>query len=351
MKRNEDMRAKTFLTQLLMLVTILAVPLLAQNPTPTDQWTSFIGTACTINGQPLPVGCFVTAFDPQGVLCGVCTTKVTGQYGSLDVYGDDSWSSADEGCVMGDHVVFKINGLVADKLGPADDLWRSKGPFKEMNLSLTDYMFAVAASAPPQGADSAGSTVSYDVVVTNNGSGIDLIALNVTSKSGWAVTGNDPIGTYYAVAQQKTLPVTVQIPAGTPLGYQDTLTVTAVSRFDVNAFATKKIVTTVDKKTGVADGNFHIPGAFALNQNFPNPFNPETVISFSLDKSGDVTLSVYDVLGRTVTTLYQGYLPTGQHQFRWNGTDANGQGVASGVYFYRLSSDQVSLTRKMALMK
>ena len=127
--------------------------------------------------------------------------------------------------------------------------------------------------------------------------------------------------------------------------------VVATSLFDPTATVTKKIVTVSNTATGVDDGNFHVPGMFTLNQNFPNPFNPETVISFSLDKPGDVTLSVYDVLGRTVTTLYHGFLPTGQHQFRWNGTDGYGQSVASGIYFYRLSSDQISLTRKMALMK
>jgi hypothetical protein len=348
------MKAKTLLIRMLMIVVVAAVPLLAQGPIiPTDVWTSFIGDNCTINGVPIPIGTEITAFDPQGVLCGRFITTALGQYGSLDVYGDDAYSpSVDEGCVMGDHIVFKINGVVAIKLGPDDDLWRSKGPFKKMNLALTDAeTFAVAASAPAGGADSAGVIVSYDVVVTNNGNGVDLITLSVVSKSGWAVTGNDTLGQYYTAGEHKTLPVTVAIPAGTPLGTQDTLTVVAASRFDPAAKATKKIVTIVDKKTGADDGNFHVPGIFTLNQNFPNPFNPETVISFSLDKSGDVTLSVFDILGRTVTTLYQGYLPTGQHQFRWNGTDGNGQGVASGVYFYRLSSDQISLTRKMALLK
>jgi hypothetical protein len=359
MKRNEDMRAKTLLIRMLMIVVVAAVPLLAQGPTPTNVWTDFVGLQCTINGAPSPVGTEITAFDPDGILCGLFVTTSIGIYGTLHVYGDDMFTDTlpdgtriDEGAVGGDHITFKINGTVAYKLGPANDLWIGIGPTKVMNLALTDAeTFAVAATAPTDGADSAGVTVSYDVIVTNNGSGVDLIALTVTSKSGWVVTGNDTLGQYYTAGEHKTLPVTVAIPAGTPLGTQDTLTVVAFSRFDPAAKVTKKIVTTVNAVTGVDDGNFHVPGMFTLNQNFPNPFNPETVISFSLDKPGDVTLSVYDILGRTVTTLYRGYLPTGQHQFRWNGADGNGQIVASGVYFYRLSSDQISLTRKMALMK
>jgi len=347
------MKAKTLLIRMLMIVVVAAVPLLAQGPTPTNVWTDFVGLECTINGAPIPVGTEITAFDPDGVLCGYFLTTSVGAYGTLHVYGDDlETETIDEGCVTSDHITFKINGKVAYKLGPKTDVWIGIAATKIMNLAITDAeAFAVAATAPPEGADTAGVTVSYDVIVTNNGSGVDLIALTVTSKSGWVVTGIDTAGQYYTTGEHKTLPVTVAIPAGTPLGTQDTLTVVAASRFDPTAKATKKIVTTVNTVTGVDDGTFHVPGMFTLNQNFPNPFNPETVISLSLDKPGDVTLSVYDILGRTVTTLYHGYLPTGQHQFRWNGTDGNGQGVASGVYFYRLSSDQISLTRKMALMK
>jgi hypothetical protein len=349
MRGNKDMKAKTLLITMLMIVVVAAVPLLAQTPTYVN--TTFAGDSCTINGVLIPIGTEITAFDPQGVLCGRFVTKTLGQYGSMFVYGDDEYSPlVDEGCVAGDHIVFKINGEVATKLGPASDMWVGNGAIKIMNLAIADT-FAVAVSAPPEGSDTAGATVSYDVIVTNNGNGVDSITLSVVSKSGWVVTGNDAVGQFYAVGEHKTLPVTVAIPAGTPLGTQDTLTVVAASRFDPTAKATKKIVTTVNTVTGVDDGTFHVPGMFTLNQNFPNPFNPETVISLSLDKPGDVTLSVYDILGRTVTTLYHGYLPTGQHQFRWNGTDGNGQGVASGVYFYRLSSDQISLTRKMALMK
>ncbi len=347
------MRAKTLLIRMLMIVVIAAVPLLAQGPTPTNVWADFAGTACTINGTPIPVGTQITAYDPDGILCGLFVATTAGTYGAMAVYGDDSRTAdVDEGCETGDHITFKINGVTAYKLGPVSDEWHGYGSIQIMNLALSDgTVFDVSASAPPEGADTAGATVSYDVSVTNDGNGVDLIALFVTSKSGWSVTGDDNLGQYYTAGQSRILPVTVTIPPGATLGYQDTLTVVAVSRFDVNAYSTKKIVTTVNKPTGVDDGNFNIPGLFKLNQNFPNPFNPETMISFSLDKPGDVTLSIYDILGRTVTTLYQGYLPTGQHEFRWNGVDVNGQSVASGIYFYRLSSDKVSLTRKMVLMK
>ena len=75
-----------------------------------------------------------------------------------------------------------------------------------------------------------------------------------------------------------------------------------------------------------------LPAAFSLGQNYPNPFNPSTTIRFGLPSAGDVSLIVYDVLGREVTTLVKGILDVGYHTATWNASS-----VASGVYFARLS--------------
>ncbi|MBN4072385.1 T9SS type A sorting domain-containing protein, partial [bacterium AH-315-F03] len=94
-----------------------------------------------------------------------------------------------------------------------------------------------------------------------------------------------------------------------------------------------------------------LPNSFSLSQNYPNPFNPSTKILFSLGSESAVTLVVYDVLGRTVTTLAQGNFVAGTHEVFWDGSDSHGSVVASGVYFYRLKSGEKTLTRKMALLK
>jgi hypothetical protein len=314
-------------------------------------WVSFAGGECTLNGLPMPVGTLIDAYSPSGVHCGHQVISSPGLYQWMAVYGKDVNTPASSGfCKPDDQVTFKVNGIVATKLGPGSDIWTSHGDTKVMSLAIAET-FAVTATAPGGTIDTAGATVQYEVKVKNNGSGVDLIAMSVSSQLGWSPTGGNPAGQYYAPGEEKTFTVSVTIPVSTLDNTKDTLVVVATSLFDPTASVTKKIVTVSNTVTGVDDGGFHVPGMFTLNQNFPNPFNPETVISFSLDKPGEVTLSVYDVLGRTVTTLYRGYLATGQHQFRWNGTDGNGQGVASGIYFYRLSSEQVSLTRKMALMK
>ena len=89
-----------------------------------------------------------------------------------------------------------------------------------------------------------------------------------------------------------------------------------------------------------------LPTTISLEQNYPNPFNPSTTIAFSLPRSGHVRVSVYDVLGRELTTLVEGDLPAGRHEAYFDGT-----GIASGVYVYRLSFEGESIIRRMMLVK
>ncbi|MFH1700938.1 MAG: S8 family serine peptidase [Candidatus Zixiibacteriota bacterium] len=103
--------------------------------------------------------------------------------------------------------------------------------------------------------------------------------------------------------------------------------------------------------TDVNDDGPALPGTFALYQNFPNPFNPATTISFSLPKSGNVKVEVFDILGRVVKTLEDKIYPAGRHEVEWDGTDESGASAASGIYFYRVTYENTSLTRKMVLMK
>lgn len=94
------------------------------------------------------------------------------------------------------------------------------------------------------------------------------------------------------------------------------------------------------------------PNSMQLHQNYPNPFNPLTTIEFELPLASAVTLNIYDILGRHVTTSYRASLPAGTHQFLWNATDVNGNPVSSGIYYYRLTNaDKLSITRKMILIR
>jgi len=91
--------------------------------------------------------------------------------------------------------------------------------------------------------------------------------------------------------------------------------------------------------------------ATSLIGNYPNPFNPNTAISFNLKTAGNVELSIYNIKGQKVTTLLHENLLAGAHLVEWNGTDENGQNSASGIYFYRLHTSRYTSTKKMILMK
>ncbi len=88
------------------------------------------------------------------------------------------------------------------------------------------------------------------------------------------------------------------------------------------------------------------PGEISLGQNYPNPFNGRTVIEFSLAASSDVSIEIYDLLGRAIQRLELGALPPGRHEAFWDAGD-----YRSGVYFYRLHADGYDETKRMILLK
>ncbi len=89
---------------------------------------------------------------------------------------------------------------------------------------------------------------------------------------------------------------------------------------------------------------------FALT-NYPNPFNPTTTISFNLPEEENVTLSIYNTKGQKVKTLLNSYLAKGKHSIVWNGEDDYGKKVATGIYFYKISTGKKNYMKKMLLVK
>ena len=112
-----------------------------------------------------------------------------------------------------------------------------------------------------------------------------------------------------------------------------------------DAYSAIAFVGSPDKTTGVV-GHAGTPLTFSLTQNYPNPFNPTTVISYQLPAVSHVTLTVYDILGNEVATLTNGTQSAGVHTIQFSGS-----GMASGVYFYRLSTQDYVRTMKMILLK
>lgn len=108
---------------------------------------------------------------------------------------------------------------------------------------------------------------------------------------------------------------------------------------------------------GVRESAPFVPTSTILMQNYPNPFNPLTIINYQLSMDNDVTLKIYDLLGREVATLLEQNVQAGLHQAQWDGTDVAGNPVGSGLYFYRLEArpsdggPPMMVVRKMVLLR
>jgi hypothetical protein len=94
-----------------------------------------------------------------------------------------------------------------------------------------------------------------------------------------------------------------------------------------------------------------LPTEYALEHNFPNPFNPETIIRYAVPDAGKVTLVIYSVLGQEIARLVDTDLLPGFYTVRWDGKDAIGRGVASGIYLYRMQAGDFTKAHKMLLLK
>jgi predicted secreted protein len=105
-----------------------------------------------------------------------------------------------------------------------------------------------------------------------------------------------------------------------------------------------------EPQTGITAGH-EGPVRFALNQNYPNPFNPVSTIRYDLPKSGDVSLMVYDILGREVAGLVDSYLEPGSYQTTWDGRSTAGRELPSGIYIACLATPEYNESIKMVLLK
>ncbi len=106
-----------------------------------------------------------------------------------------------------------------------------------------------------------------------------------------------------------------------------------------------------DTQTDIQDDGNQLPSEFSLAQNYPNPFNPTTMIKFEIPRTSEVELVVYDILGQKVQTVVSETMEAGTHEAIWNGADDNGNEVASGMYFYKLTAGDHTQLKRMTLIR
>ena len=105
------------------------------------------------------------------------------------------------------------------------------------------------------------------------------------------------------------------------------------------------------ERVDIADQLPELPENIQLSQNYPNPFNATTTIRFSLANSDYVTLTIYDILGRSVNQLHSGLLDAGVYDMKWDGTNDAGNVVGSGMYLYNLETSEGTQSKRMLMMK
>jgi flagellar hook assembly protein FlgD len=94
-----------------------------------------------------------------------------------------------------------------------------------------------------------------------------------------------------------------------------------------------------------------LPSEVSLSANYPNPFNPSTKIKFSINKPGIVSVTIFDILGKEIRTLFNGYCQSGSKIISWDGKDFSGKNMGAGMYIYQLETKDVRISKKMVLIK
>jgi hypothetical protein len=120
---------------------------------------------------------------------------------------------------------------------------------------------------------------------------------------------------------------------------------------DLSDFSQQRYILLYSAPVGIVESAPAVPFTFGLYQNHPNPFNPATIIEFSLARRVPIRLEIYNLLGQRVRTLIDGMRPAGSYRVNWDGTDESSTKVSSGIYFFRLEAGDFSDTRKMVLLR
>jgi len=314
---------------------------------PTMEWASFRGSATVYNGNSVPVGSIVDAYDPDGAHCGTYVVNSPGKYGYMSVYADDPYSpDVDEGASLGNQLTFYLNGRLGLTEGPDNPIWTGMGSTADVNLSATAIVSIKSVNVPFGQEAESGDTVRYEVTVQNNGNGLDFYKVTASSFHGWIIETSDEF-VYAKSDSNATVYFDVIIPVALFYEVIDETVFRVSSGVDSNIYVEGTVFTTNGTFTDVEDEEGGLlPDQFKLYQNYPNPFNPFTTIAFDLTARSDVTLEIFNILGSRIEGRDLGVLAPGHHAVHFDGAT-----LASGIYFYKVKAGGKSAMKKMALMK
>jgi len=266
-------------------------------------------------------------------------TQVALEDGGWDVVGVVPAAAAD-----------KYNSVVPTLYDSTKDAGVQFSVFKVMGITAMPAVNAITAADSGYSIDNLAPAPPVNLVGSIEDEGVQLVwdeSIDADFKY-FSVyrseTKNfDPASVEVLAKTSETTYVDATIEAGKTYYYKVTATDFSGNEGTASAEATILV-------TGI-NGEMAIPTEFVLNQNFPNPFNPTTVIRFGLPGVQQVTIKIYDIRGSLVRTLAQGRFSAGYHNLTWDGRDETGQIVSAGTYIYQIVSASEKISKKMVFLK
>ncbi len=239
-------------------------------------------------------------------------------------YSKDWMSSSGDDCVWVDDIIY---------------------PFVPASQGAPD--FSIDTLNIDFGEVSVGQENSQSITISNSGDGIMIGRINSISPD-FTIRKNevnyDELSYYMESGQSFEFEI-----AFTPTELGNLSEQIIVFSDDPNNLETGILVYGVGRPT---DNNDNVAVySTSLKGNYPNPFNPETNISFSLKDNSNVKIEIYNILGKKINTIMNAEMTKGNHTVVWKGIDTNGKQVSSGIYFYRMTAGKYKETNKMILMK
>lgn len=331
-------------------VRLIAVPNVASNPI---SYCDYSDISSSYLAELILPGDVVEVLGDDGAVCGVTRTTSAGSW-LAHAYGDDpSTSGIDEGPEPGDVLGFRLNGIAAVASNAPVTFSGTIGCNKPAILVGATSVNGISLTGPFDATGSAGNSAFIVYEITNSGNVAGNFTLNVELNPGWTVnlSSQKAFPLNLSAGESASIVAEIEIPGGTAdqdVEVRARISSDAYGQANSGAWTMLSVSTTSD--VGGGTGGL-LPNSFSLAQNYPNPFNAGTNITYSLDQSGPVTLTVCNLLGQSVRTLFEGHRESGIHTEAWDGRDDHGNAVPSGIYFSRLVQNEHRQVRKMVLLK
>lgn len=321
--------------------------------TPTNTWTSFYGSVFTRDNNdaliPAPAGTVIDAYTQSGLHVGTYTVSDAmpgpGKYPFMPVYGDDNTTLIIDGAQAGSIIFFRINDKDASPGGPNPIIWGQSYPIRNVDLSMLPSSLKVSMQPGTVKGQQIkpGDIVHFEIPVKNTGDGTDFYALSCSSSRPWQLISDT--GLYCEPGHTIMLKVDLYVPDTADKKVNVTINYIVQSGTDTSLHVSGKLTGSFST-TDTPEDRSVLPGGFMLHQNYPNPYNPTTMISYDLSAASDVTLEIFNLLGRKMDHFELGRQTAGNHSFEYSA----GQ-LPSGIYFYRIQAGDFSDMKKMVLMK